>query len=510
MGFNNIKKYVDKFWNKFQSQELECIKQLLNKNYNLATEIAMKLYSKSPQYLTLLTYITREKSNKIFLIMLKKYPVIDMFLIELVLKDQGFLYKDIADNITISLDKVQLYHLHIQKEILFKKYGYKKPKTIYEYCESINTLKENNKAIESSLEVSDDCLMRIVSNNFGNNKNNKGSAISVIVNNLIKAVNDFSLYDFAMKQGVIVEKNDSMNYKWYELMMNKDIRTGIEILKNSIDFNEIHAVYRICNGCITELRNIDILMKYLSEGYEEWMIKEMVNIYEKEKSLFNLKIVLALLISSRVESNLVLALYLASKEEISENYEITLIRMFLNRYFCFIDEVLKLFEELNIKNIQCYNMAYLWTDPMIVCGMSLDEKKKSLKKCLIKDLANLNLQIHKFMNQKQIGCAISVIEIDQKLKNMVIWKELDENKIIGEDPNTLFSMMLGNGCSFLFNKLVVNDSLNETNVVGSLFAKTNNEEIENIFRNPFIEITDQYFITNFKKAYYNKRKKHVL
>jgi len=85
-----------------------------------------------------------------------------------------------------------------------------------------------------------------------------------------------------------------------------------------------------------------------------------------DPSLLCLKALLMFLISTRTEKNLILALYLSRTYKFEENYEIALIHVFLNRFFGFSREVQRLLKELAVKNIQVYNLVYLWLDPLLV------------------------------------------------------------------------------------------------------------------------------------------------
>ncbi len=628
MSFN-IRSIMESFLQKYSNTESQFVKYILERNYDNAERISYKLYENYPQYLTLVLFLRRNSSKKLFLRAIQKSRMNDFLLLELILKDSLFTYDDIIGNISVLLNKQQFHHLHIQKlfllkhhESIFNKISEEsiKGKIINEDNRNINILTNSGKIEAKGVDI-----FTSLRNNFETRN------LETMLNQMIDTLDDFGLYDLALRKNIYIHKKNTFNYKWYKLHLEKSSEVALDILKGTSDFSAVKRVIEITGLHSVGAENFDILIEYLLHGYRKDLLDRIFQLYTKSQTFLNLKIFLSLLISSREEENIVLAYYLSSinsnieyesdkdnkiagnndnkgngnqgngnkgngnqgngnqgndnqsndnqgngnkgngnqgngnqgngnqsngnqsngnqgndnqsngnqsndnqsngnqgngnqsngnqgnidslnhkKETINilENYEIKLINLFLSRYFCFLSQVKEILEELNVKNVQIFNFAYLLTDIFIATGVHDFQYELKLKKLLFSNISYITAKIPVFIRQNCVGAAISLIKTKERLENLAIWKEMDSKKFVSTDPSTLFSLLLGQSCRFIFDKLTAKHTIKGYTAVGSLYTFSTGNSISHVFKNQYIEINDNFFITNFTKNYNKKINKN--
>ncbi|RVD90583.1 hypothetical protein TUBRATIS_29900, partial [Tubulinosema ratisbonensis] len=248
----------------------------------------------------------------------------------------------------------------------------------------------------------------------------------------------------------LINEKDSFNFKLYKLKREKDFGLANEILKNLESFELIFQVINLVNK-----ENLPEIYKMIYDFKEE-NVKKVYEIYQANKTFFNLKVLFYHLIASKKEEYLVLALFIAKEEKDSfENYEIQIIYLFLCRFFMLSKLIIQTFDDLNIRTIQHENFAFIWNDISLKSGKEFPMKNTYLN-LHMHSINMINNLVFSFIKVGKIDHAFDLLQTKESLCNSVLFKEVKEKKFFSVEKNNSFSNILGEKCSFIFDKIVKN------------------------------------------------------
>jgi len=533
----NTRSYIDMLISKLTDTQSSFIRAFFSDDFVKSKKLAFELYKDHPQYLTFLLYYDLKENKRILLAQLKKSKNIDPHMLYQMINSEDFSYdevKDLADRFTGN----SFIEKCLRKAIMIKKHG-----------KSVNSTLESQKNIKTDGEngnIND--ILANTSISTAESKDNNALEIKNEIEALIRDFDDFSLYDLALRLGIDLDlSNPSLNYQWYLSLRDKNIESFRLILQNSFSFQEMGKLLDIYLSKDMTSDDIDefiklakcsesqeILIRYLKNGYSKDLLERFWPIFISSFNFLNLKIVLALLISSRSEKYLILAFYLAylhfekslscqissltditengaspteNTDEKSSNYEIQLIYLFLNRYFMFHSNVLKIYETLDVKNIQNHNMSYIWSDPMIISALQLKDSVKEFKNEIKSEITLVETRLRQFIDSGKIACAVSMVKLRKTLLESIIYQEIDKMKILSTKTFTLFSDLLGTECSYMFNKITIYDEMGCSGTISTIRSKKSESFKNDAFANDIFPIKDSEFIEFFTKLNLNKYKK---
>lgn len=533
MRFNS-RSYIDMLISKLTDTQSSFIRAFFSDDFVKSKKLAFELYKDHPQYLTFLLYYDLKENKRVLLAQLKKSKNIDLHMLYQMINSEDFSYdevKDLADRFTGN----SFIEKCLRKAILIKKHS-----------KSANSTLESQKNTKTDVKNSNiNDILANTSISTIEGKDNSTLEIKNEIESLIREFDDFSLYDLALRLGIDLDlSNQSLNYQWYLSLKEKNIESFRLILQSCFSFQEIGKLLDIyiskdmTSDDIDEFiklakfsKSQEILVRYLKNGYSKDLLERFWPIVVSNFDFLNLKIVLALLISSKSEKYLILAFYLAylhfeknlsyqissltengasTTENISEassNYEIQLIYLFLNRYFMFHSNVLKIYESLDIKNIQNHNMSYIWSDPMIISSLQFKDSIKEFKNEIKNEIALVETRLRQFIDSGKIACAVSMVKLRKTLLESLIYQEIDKMKILSTKAFTMFSDLLGAECSYMFNKITIHDEMGCSGTISTIKSKKSESFKDDAFVNDIFPIKDSEFIEFFTKLNLNKYKK---
>ncbi|KAI5151424.1 hypothetical protein ENBRE01_2129 [Enteropsectra breve] len=419
----------------------QCLKALYKGNFQDAHTLALDLYEKYPNFLLLSCFFDLKSYKPMFTALIKKHREIDSNFLYVIAKSPEIAYSDVK-HFEAQLGNSSFLELAIRKQLFLKKYR------------------------ETS---SENCL----------------DGIAEELNDLISKISDWELFQFAIDNNIEIRENNSINYKWYRVSKHRESSAAAYIMQKNFIFSEIKTLNELCGEIKSESVIHRILLEYIKSGTADVLIKEMLDIYENDKSFAVVKLLISLLIATRNENNMVLALFFARSHSFEENYEIDLIELFILRHFCMIQPVLAKMKKMDIKNVQIYNTAYIWLDPMIVTGKFIDRKIADFVKAGRAVPSTMRIQVKDAMEQDKIGCAASTINMIKYAENHISLCEAEKLEIVAKESKTCWSELLGDGCSFLFDKIVVGHKRSEEGTLDTLYNKGSMQNIESVFENKF-------------------------
>lgn len=462
----DAKRYFGSFLDKLADEQSRCIKSLLDGDYASAQKIGLRLCPQHPQYLLLSLFAGIPENKRLFLLLLKKIVVIDLNFALMLINDPRFSCDEIGDVVS-RLEGDTFLHTVVRRDWFLRSKG--------------PPIEARGQGPEGA----------------GDSPGAQKEGETAQINDWIDVIDDFRLYQYAIDNSLEVTERNSANYKWYKMLVCRDQGIAVDMVKKSINFNDILEICKTANLNKTGVPNFDILLCYLRSGYDEGLLQQMVHLFTKDRSFVNHKILLALLIASRVENNLVLAFYLSFSAAFDDNYEIELIHLFLSRYFCFVGNTQKLMQKLDIKNIQVYNNAYIWSDPMIVVGDRLLSYTMALNKLHKSDICTVESRLRGFLDANRVGHSASLLKLRAWLCESVSIKEINDFKILADTSETAYSCLLGSPCRYLFDKLVAGHRRSGRSCLGSLFSHADNTPVSSILKNPYISIECPSFLRYF-------------
>lgn len=484
---------LDSLFSKIMDEKSRFVKALMRNDEEEAIELANSIYKRHPEYLILFCFLYLIKYKRLLPIALKKTTSLDLNLIYLLAKSpeiEFFEFKDVFKQLNGS----SFIELCIRRETLFKKYNYTKEIDLTEFKD------------------------------------------------LMLALDDYSLYDFALRNKLEIQQKDTLNYKCYSVAKNKDFNNYKDIIKSTADFEMIKnltnmyladsknitkmgdvqsQIDRIVVGNISDLKKQlivenpghSILVDFLHRGFDMQSLKNMYDIYQRDQTFFNFKVLLAYLISSKKENLLILAFYLTSdfyeksdnlSRTLEANYEIQLIHLFLNRYFLFHNNIKGIFKKLDIKNIQLINLSYIWSDPMIRCNLKFKDLIEGFNQERYIQLDECVTGIKNCIAANRIAHAASFYKLSKRIKDSVLNDEINGGRIISVDSRTMFSNLLGEFCTYLFDKVTEKDVIGVSGCIETLKSNPASDINDKIFINEVLNISDSKFIQYFKNLIKNQ------
>lgn len=347
---------------------------------------------------------------------------------------------------------------------------------------------------------------------------------SIQLSEYISKLDDYKFYEYALTMNISLSINqtNTINYKLYDMFKNFQYEKHKTIIFNIQDLRILdHMFIKEKNIHFWYMNNTNTIFKEDIETLYLILFKFLVQLpiknsdivfvrdyFNRSPSSFGLKVFISLLISTKKINNLILALYLSTEYSNLGN-EIEILQLFLLRYFCLYDHIIQLYKKLKIKNIQIYNMAYVWLDVKIIllnyAGITDHLPSPSnLQYGFINDKAILLDYCYRFTKEGYISQAINVVETLDNLDHNIIMQEYNKHKIVATTQHTMFSDILGIKNSFLFDK-ITHDKLDNFSTKTGLvtingitpFIKS---QLNDIFHNEFCEIKSIRFIQTIKKA----------
>ncbi|KAM0673945.1 hypothetical protein GVAV_002463 [Gurleya vavrai] len=349
-----------------------------------------------------------------------------------------------------------------------------------------------------------------------------------LINFLIKNIDDGDLYEYAIKYKIRIDTFDTPNYLHYKLKKDLNIENFMRVYKITNSFRELENLFEKCN-LLDFSKKKECFLFYAFLKYEfinninfvcdnllnELLINEIkfaFDNYKKEKSLTNTKLILAFLISTKQENNLLLALKIANdcKDLFKNTYEIKLIFLFICRFFCWYDKVIEIYEELEIKTVIQEKLAYLWSDLNIILNLNDNSRKEKYLNYRSHLIKHINCSLLVFIQNYSFYHGIELIKTKKMLENSNLYKEINQNKIISNDPETHFSFLLGSKCRFLFDKICINSENNyfkDLKLATIYNLRKETIKIENLLINYFENIDDEVTIDLIKNliSYQDKK-----
>lgn len=275
---------------------------------------------------------------------------------------------------------------------------------------------------------------------------------------LLDNLDDYSIYEWGIKNGKEFKARDTINYKYYTI--NKNIHNSQTKNELIIDLIRITKVYKDLEFLVDKIESFENLEgialeigNFLKFGFDQEKCKEIYKLYTDDVD--TLKLILGHLIDSKKTNNLIMALYLSKSNyrKFENNYEIDLIYLFLLKYFLFYDEILGVFNEMDIKNNLEISMGYIWSDVYLQLPNIKNNRKEVLYKLQLNETKSLiEDKFFMFIEKNKLGHAFDLIGVFDKLNNDIVEKELYEKKFIGRQNKTQFSYLLGSKCCYLFDK----------------------------------------------------------
>jgi hypothetical protein len=326
---------------------------------------------------------------------------------------------------------------------------------------------------------------------------------------LLNELDDWDIYKYALENGIEVEKRETLNYTYYLLHRTKSEELGLRMMESAGSVKELEYIAELigirehCNG------TIDCILKLYWNGYSDELGRRMMEIYSLDRaggggtagnrevpSTRNTKALIAVLLSSRRIEHIVLALYISYKnrDSSSNNYELKLIFMFICRFFCFYPAVLKLVEELNIKNVQVATLAYIWLDIAVSRKIEDGGKKEEYVAYMRASVSQLRNSIRYFLRVERLSYVLDMLELIESLLGSVMMEEALAGRIVGSDPVTSFSTLLGKHCSYMFNKLTASEERSPRTPILTLYSDSDILEPGSLLKSDLFVIEDAEFI----------------
>lgn len=458
-------KYLELLLSKMDGGQINFMKALINKDFESCKKIALELYKKHPSYLLFFCLLKKDENRQMLLSLLKKASSLDPHTVYSILCSDVFNYEEIK-GLCESYKSTSFIHICIRKKLFLKKY--------------------QSKQIDENTEREIDTLQKEE------------------LESLIQQINDFELYDLAIRNKVQLNPRNTLNYDWYILLRDHSTEVAKKLILKSTNFQEIQRILTYSGIFEIEDEKYSILIDYLIKGYSYCLLKRSFEVFEKDKSFLSIKLVLSLLIASKDEKLLVLALFISKNYTQPDNYEILLIHLFLNRYFLILKQLNDTLSKLEIKNIQHHNMAYIWSDPMIILNAKLTHNITCFMNEMTTEIDGLKEMTRKFIENNLVSHAVSSFNLYCSLNDSVIYKEIKSMSILADQPSTLFSDLLGDECRYIFDKITTNDKKTVHGSINTIRSIAANQFENTIFRNEFMSISDDDFIKNFQSSIIKK------
>lgn len=311
--------------------------------------------------------------------------------------------------------------------------------------------------------------------------------IDIDIEKLLDKLDDYDIYQYCVDNKIRLKERDTINYQYYKIHIKEfdNVNTLLERVKS---YKDIEYIINLTGISVHPECKINNIVNFIKNGYNQEFCKSMLNDANSFLSLYDVKLVLANLIASKNNHNLVLALYVSKKYLLvfSDNYDIDLIYLFLLKYFLFYEEILDMFKKLDIKNNQLLNMSYIWSDAYIILNKKNKLKNKDMKDTYISYInevkTTLMSSLSAFIESNKISHALNIINLYKSLQNNTILKELEINNFIKTETESQFKNFLGSRCCYLFEKTV---EVTDISLIGDFFENEVNKDIDEKFKKWF-------------------------
>lgn len=274
---------------------------------------------------------------------------------------------------------------------------------------------------------------------------------------LLDNIDDWDIYKYALDNNLDLRNRSSLNYEYYLLHKFKEKDRAARLLESRSCFKEIQYITDLAGLEDHPNGTMDCIVKLNRNGFDDVLLENAYNIYKNETTVLSVKMVIAVLVSSKRSELLTLALYLSflHKDMDPSNYEISLIFTFLCRYFCFYPCVLRMLKEMDVKNIQLSTLSFIWSDVLIVKNIQDENTKNEFLDDFNSSITDIENSIKHFVSAGTVSHVIDVLELRKQFLESVVFREVRENRIIGTNPSNSFLHLLGNRCSYMFEKMTV-------------------------------------------------------
>lgn len=305
----------------------------------------------------------------------------------------------------------------------------------------------------------------------------------------IERFDDWGIYEEALAGNIELRESNTLNHSLYRIRRNSDASYAAEVCLRLDSLKTLFHVFDFADVRDRLPDNLRILFD-ARRGFCEDDLRKIYGIYTSNMSFMNTKILLLCLISSRCEPYLVLALYVArNMYSMFNTYEIKLIYLFLCRFLCIESEVLRVIQDLDIRNIQEENLAFMWSDLGIVLEVCNHRKITKYLNTHIDAIRKINDYVYLFVGAGKLDHAFDLLVLRKKLVGSVVYKEVRSQAIASTCPENMFTDFLGPTCSYLFAKLTVNHEKN-TLKLRNIFGDAQENSVGKFLANDLMDLRD--------------------
>lgn len=456
----------------YKSISKDCMEEqyeasVLSDDFHLCKNMGIKLLSRSPVYLIFalaLSYNSGKSHFDLKLLQLSlnkyfKHPNVFIFLVKLDI---------LVDYVITLVEKISIKNMTyfcLLKEIFIR---YKEHR-----AEIINLLKGQKLA------------------------NDMASAMEFF----IEKFDDWKFYKEALDEGIELKETKRQNYLFYKLLKTRDQQVASELCSKIGSFREASRVLSLVHGHGSATTDLRALFS-LQEEFSEDVLRGLHDIYAKDPSLLNTKLLLANLVGSKREKYLILALYISRETYSSfDTYEVKLIYLFLCRFFCLLPEVLDVMDNLEIKTIQQENLGFVWNDLCIFLGQRQEARISRYLNGYYDQIRKTNEYVMPFISAGKLDYALDLIQLRKDLLKSNIHREVSEQRIFSESPKNMFSEFLGPKCSYLFDKLHVNSGKSDFRIKNIYGKNEDGGVIDEFLQNDLHDLSCK---ANFKAWFFEQ------
>lgn len=335
------------------------------------------------------------------------------------------------------------------------------------------------------------------------------------VNYLVKLIDDWKVYEFAIKNSIKMDVCKTVNYLHYLCVVEGKFVNFENLLLKLVEFNEIKEVLELAGeDFIPENEHYFLIHKYLKArntiGIDD--IKRAHHLFYSKKTLLTFKLLLALLLSTKEEKYLLLAFKIAREEQYNSIYYYRFIYLFIARFFCHTNEFHLAYSKFDVKNVIIPKMYGVWhrlydaikdrviseanytrNDELVTSPCEFykhyNDKHKNFKLSTIKSINNSLIY---FIENGLYHTAVELLELKIKL--------ISDSFEIKECYNE-FKDTLGDGCAYIFSDTLKCDDFDDFVMFNMHMNGTKKEFTKDIFINDVEDIKCTDFRGFISKLY---------
>lgn len=317
---------------------------------------------------------------------------------------------------------------------------------------------------------------------------------------LLENLDDWDIYQYALDNNLALRDRKSLNYEYYLLHRSREQDRAIKLLESRTCFKEIKLIADLVELKDHPNETVDCIIQLTRNGFDDGLLERAYDIYRREANLLSVKMVLAVLVSSKRPELLTLALYLSSihRDVDTRSYEVSLIFMFLCRYFCYYPCVLKLLSELNVKNAQIPNLSFIWSDILLTKNIQDADRRNKFLESMKGSIRDLENGVRHLINAGNISHVIDILALRKSYIGSVVVQEVSEGKITGTNPSNTFLLLLGERCSYVFEKMTVGKLPKGKTVFLTDYYIPSSPQDERLLENDLHNISDESFRSFFR------------